>query len=85
MVVHEVKKANRHVIARTNLTIIFEKDMEDLPEFYREHEVELIASLPCYLEDNVDKVRGKGVYKKSINALQKLNALGMEWNHQVCH
>ena len=72
----EARKSGRHVITRTNLTIMFEKGMEDLPEFYHDHAVELIASLPYYLEDGVDRVRGTGVYKKSIDALRKLNSLG---------
>ena len=74
--VQESKKTNRHIIVRTNLTIFHEDGMEDLAEFYKEHEVELIASLPYYLEDGVERVRGRGAYKKSIDALQKLNALG---------
>jgi len=74
--VEKAAEAGRHVIARTNLTIFFEKGMEDLPRFYRDHAVELIASLPYYLEDNVDRVRGGGAFKKSIEALQMLNALG---------
>ncbi len=75
-IVQEAKKAGRHVIVRTNLTIFFEDSMEDLPEFYRENKVELIASLPYYLEDNVDRVRGKGSFQKSIKALRILNELG---------
>jgi radical SAM/Cys-rich protein len=74
--VTEVRKAGRHVIVRTNLTIYYEQSMEDLPEFYLDHNVELIASLPYYLEDSVDRVRGSGTFKKSINALRKLNSLG---------
>lgn len=74
--VKEAIKAGSHVIVRTNLTIFFEDSMEDLPEFYRENKVELIASLPYYLEDNVDRVRGKGSFQKSIKALRILNELG---------
>jgi hypothetical protein len=48
----------------------------DLAHFLTHHQVEIIASLPCYLEENVDKQRGKGVFKKSIAGLQKLNDLG---------
>ncbi len=72
----EAAKAAKHIIARTNLTIFFEQGMDGLPEFYRDHQVELIASLPDYLEDSVDRVRGSGTFKKSIAALQKLNVLG---------
>jgi radical SAM/Cys-rich protein len=64
------------VIVRTNLAIFYEAGMEGLPEFYRDNNVELVASLPYYLEDNVDRVRGSGTFKKSIAALQKLNSLG---------
>ncbi|MCG3196087.1 MAG: arsenosugar biosynthesis radical SAM protein ArsS [Candidatus Omnitrophica bacterium] len=64
------------VMVRTNLTILLEPDYIDLPEFFRNHRVHLIASLPCYLEENVDRQRGVGVYRKSIEALRRLNALG---------
>ena len=65
-----------HVIDRCNLTILNEPGHEDLAEFLAAHRVEVIASLPCYLEDNVDRQRGKGVFSASIVALKKLNALG---------
>jgi radical SAM/Cys-rich protein len=74
--VSRARKAGRHVVARTNLTIFFEEGMADLPEFYRDHNVDLIASLPYYLEDGVDRVRGSGTFKKSIEALKRLNSLG---------
>ena len=74
--VREAKGAGKGVIVRTNLTILTEPGMTDLPEFYRQHEAELIASLPCYLERNVETTRGRGVYARSIEALQTLNALG---------
>ncbi len=64
------------VMVRTNLTLLLEPDYTALPEFFRSHQVHLIASLPCYLEENVDSQRGAGVYKKSIEALTRLNALG---------
>ncbi len=70
------RDAGRRVISRTNLTIFFEPGMEDLPEFYSEQGVELIASLPCYLEENIDAVRGRGSFLKSIAALRRLNSLG---------
>jgi radical SAM/Cys-rich protein len=63
-------------IVRSNLTIMTEPGMEWLPEFCREHRLVITASLPCYLEENVDSQRGKGVYSRSIAALQKLNTLG---------
>lgn len=65
-----------HVIDRCNLTILFEPGQENLAEFLAENKVEVVASLPCYSLENVDKQRGKGVFDKSIAALQKLNALG---------
>lgn len=64
------------VIDRCNLTILFEPGQEGLAEFLAEHNVEIVASLPCYSLENVDKQRGDGVFEKSIAALQKLNALG---------
>ena len=64
------------VIDRCNLTILFEPGQKDLAEFLAEQQVEIVASLPCYSLDNVDKQRGKGAFDKSILGLQKLNALG---------
>jgi radical SAM/Cys-rich protein len=71
--------ARRHglkVIDRCNLTILEEPGHEDLAAFLAREQVEIIASLPCYLEENVDQQRGAGVYAASIRALQRLNALG---------
>lgn len=64
------------VIDRCNLTILFEPEQDDLAEFLAENRVEVVASLPCYSLDNVDRQRGKGVFDKSIAGLQRLNALG---------
>jgi radical SAM/Cys-rich protein len=64
------------VIARTNLTVFFEPGMEDLWEFYASHDVEIIASLPSFLQERVDSMRGSGTFEKSIKALQSLNSLG---------
>ena len=64
------------VIDRCNLTILNEPDQEDLAEFLADHQVEITASLPCYLEENVDRQRGKGVFESSLKGLRKLNALG---------
>lgn len=74
--VSAARKNNVHVIVRSNLTIFFEEGMEDLPEFYRRQGVEIIASLPFYREDGVDRVRGNGTFGKSIEALKILNDLG---------
>ncbi len=64
------------VLVRTNLTVFYETGMDGIPEFYSEHGIHLVASLPCYLEDNVDAQRGDNVFKRSIAALGLLNALG---------
>lgn len=61
---------------RTNLTALLEPGNEDLIEFFEDHKVGLVGSLPCYLEENVNTQRGEGVYKKSIEAVRKLNAAG---------
>jgi len=65
-----------HVMDRCNLTIMEVEGQEDLPEFLAREQVEVVASMPCYLEDNVDRQRGKGVFDGSIRGLQRLNALG---------
>lgn len=74
--VHEAHKLGTHIMDRCNLTILNEPGQEDLVAFLAEYEVEVIASLPCYLEDNVDAQRGKGTYIRSIAALKQLNAHG---------
>ena len=74
--VEAARKTDKQVIVRSNLTIYFEKGFEDIPEYCAKHQTRIVASLPCYLEDNVDKMRGNGVYDSSIRALQKLNQLG---------
>lgn len=74
--VEAARKVDKQVIVRSNLTIYFEKGFEDVPEYCAEHKTRIVASLPCYLEDNVDKMRGNGVYNGSIRALQWLNQLG---------
>lgn len=74
--VQEAKQLGLHVMDRCNPTILVEPGYEDTAGFLAEQQVEIIASLPCYLEDNVDAQRGKGVFSASIKALQKLNALG---------
>ncbi|MHB8880282.1 MAG: arsenosugar biosynthesis radical SAM (seleno)protein ArsS [Thermodesulfovibrionales bacterium] len=72
----EAKKAGCHVIVHSNLTVFFEPGLEHLPEFYQDHDAEITASLPCYLDSGVDSARGKGTYHKSIGALRHLNRLG---------
>lgn len=75
-VVREARSLGVRVIDRCNLTILFEPGQDDLAPFLADQAVEVVASLPCYSLDNVDKQRGKGVFDKSIAALQQLNALG---------
>jgi len=72
----EARRFGAHVIDRCNLTILEEPGFEDLGAFLAAQRVEIIASLPCYQLENVDQQRGKGVFDKSIRALQALNALG---------
>lgn len=65
-----------NVIDRCNLTILNEPGHEDLADFLAAQQVEVVASLPCYLSDNVDAQRGKGVFDRSIQGLEQLNAVG---------
>ena len=75
-IVAEARKLGRHIIDRCNLTVLFEPGKDHLGEFLADNEVEVIASLPCYTASNVDQQRGRGVFEKSIHALQILNQLG---------
>jgi radical SAM/Cys-rich protein len=70
------RRLGASVIDRCNLTILFEPGQEDLAEFLAAERVRIVASLPCYTEELVDRQRGKGVYEKSVAAIRKLNALG---------
>ena len=70
------RAAGRHVIDRCNLTVLLEPGHEDTAEFLADHQVEVVASLPCYLGDNVDQQRGRGVFQRSLEALRRLNGLG---------
>jgi radical SAM/Cys-rich protein len=74
--VEEATALGVRVIDRCNLTILEEPGYADLAEFLAAQQVEITASLPCYLEDNVNRQRGRGVFQASIHALQRLNALG---------
>jgi len=74
--VQKARQRGVHVIDRCNLTVLEEPGQEDLDTFLADHQVEIVASMPCYLEENVDRQRGKGAYRKSILALRRLNALG---------
>ncbi len=74
--VAEVKKLKRHVMVRSNLTILLANGFTDLPEFFAEHQVEVISSLPHYTPTVTDKQRGEDVFSRSIEAIKRLNALG---------
>ena len=74
--VAESRKLGARVIDRCNLTILLAPGFDDLPAFLAGHEVEVVASLPCYLAENTDAQRGEGVFDRSIEALKRLNAVG---------
>jgi len=74
--IEETRGLTSRLMVRTNLTIFLERGMDWIPQWYKEHQIVLIASLPCYTEENVDKQRGNGAFEKSIKALKKLNELG---------
>lgn len=74
--VEQCRLRNRKVIDRCNLTVFYVKGKAHLPQFLANHHVDIVASLPCYESDNVDQQRGKGVFNRSITALQTLNSLG---------
>lgn len=75
--VEQLKNFSKHIMVRCNLTIIqSNKEFESLPEFYKQHELEIIASLPYFGRARTDAQRGDGVFHKSIQALQKLNKVG---------
>ncbi len=75
--VEEIKKLDKHVMVRCNLTIILaNKKYNDLPEFYKQNNIEVVSSLPFYTKERTDRQRGNGVFEQSIKALQMLNAVG---------
>ena len=79
----ELIKLGIQITSRCNITVLFEKGQEDLAQWYRDREIRLVCSLPCYTEDNVDAQRGKGVFDKSIAGLQLLNELGYGKNEKL--
>jgi len=81
--IKKLREKNIHIIDRCNLTILQEKGMSKMIDFLAEHEVEIVASLPCYKDINVDAQRGKGVFTKSIKALQRLNKKGYGLNKKL--
>jgi radical SAM/Cys-rich protein len=74
--VESAVELGRQVMDRCNLTVIFEPGKDYLAEFFKRNRVELVCSLPCYSEENVDRQRGKGTFALSIRALQVFNELG---------
>lgn len=80
--VEQARERGVHVMDRCNLTILQEPGYEDMAQFLAAQEVEIVASLPCYTQDNVDKQRGKGTFDSSINALLTLNSLGYGKGHE---
>lgn len=74
--VSAARRMGLEVIDRCNLTVLLEPGHEDLADFLAREQVSVVASLPCYLEENVARQRGKGVYQASVEALRRLNALG---------
>ncbi|NQT15381.1 MAG: arsenosugar biosynthesis radical SAM protein ArsS [Planctomycetes bacterium] len=75
-IVEEARRLDRHVIVRSNLTILLQPGYAEVPEFLAERQVEIVASLPCYVEENVDTQRGEGAFRRAVEALRRLNALG---------
>jgi radical SAM/Cys-rich protein len=75
--VEMIKELDRHIIVRCNLTIILaNKRFNDLPEFFKQHQIEVVSSLPSYTQDRTDRQRGEGVFEDSIKALKMLNNVG---------
>lgn len=74
--VREASKLGVEIIDRCNLTVLVEPGQEDLPQFLADHNVRVVASMPCYSTDNVDAQRGGGVFRRSIAGLRRLNAVG---------
>lgn len=80
--VSEARKLGKHVIVRHNLTVTFDGDpktganKEYLPDFFADSRVEVLASLPHYIPNHTDRIRGPGVFRKSLYSLRRLNALG---------
>ena len=74
--VERIVELGRHVIDRSNLTILVAPGYEDMPEFLADHKVEVTASLPCYSQERTDAQRGERVFERSIEALRRLNARG---------
>lgn len=76
MLVQGARSLGKKVIDRCNLTVLYEPGQEQTADYLASHEVSVVASLPCYSKNNVDRQRGLGVFNKSIEGLRRLNALG---------
>lgn len=76
MIVTSSREAKKEVIVRSNITVLFEKGQENTAEFFQKQKVRVVASLPCYSKENVERQRGKGVFDKSVEGLRALNELG---------
>jgi len=74
--VRKSRELGCHVMVRHNLSVMFEPGQADLPQFFRDHQIEVVSSLPYFLEQQTDAQRGRGVFEKSIEALRRLNAVG---------
>lgn len=81
--ISELKKVEKHVMVRTNISNLMKDERKDLAEFFKEKAVELIASLPCYERNEVDCVRGDGIFDISVAGLRYLNALGYGKDKQL--
>jgi radical SAM/Cys-rich protein len=81
--VRSLRERGLTVQVRTNLTVLLESGMEDLPGFFLDNRIRLAASMPCYLEENVRAQRGAKVYEKSVEAIRRLNALGYGSNPEL--
>ncbi len=81
--VASLRENGQQVQVRTNLTVLLEPGMEDIPDFLSKNKVHLAASLPCYLEENVRTQRGEGVYEKSISVIKRLNDLGYGYDSDL--
>jgi radical SAM/Cys-rich protein len=74
--VTEARRTGANIIVRHNLTVMFEPGQEDLPEFFRENQIEVVSSLPYFLPQQTDAQRGTGVFDKSVEAVRRLNRVG---------
>ncbi len=74
--IHAASEAGKEIISRTNLAILTEPGMEDIPDLWAEKRVKVVASLPCYSEEGVDSQRGRGTFKKAMIILKHLNQMG---------